>query len=117
MMSNKSVILFGVFLMMLVTACMKPMARFSMSAGQAEAPATITFTNKSEKAESYLWNFGDGTQSTDSVASHQYAHSGKYVVSLKAIKGTKSNTMTQPLEIHPPAKCLIEISTDYGVMI
>ncbi len=103
--------------MFMLTSCMKPMAKFTMSATRVEAPATISFKNNSEKAETYQWNFGDGTQSTDSVTDHRYVHSGKYVVSLIATKGKKTNTMTQPLEVTPPSKCLIQISTDYGVMI
>ena len=104
-------------MLVLCASCMKPMAKFSMSATQMEAPATISFSNHSEKAESYLWNFGDGNESTDSLPSHHYVHSGKYEVSLKAIKGKKTNTMTLPLNITPPSRCLIEITTDYGVMI
>ena len=104
-------------LLVVIASCMTPLAKFSMSANEAEAPATIKFENHSENAESYLWNFGDGTESTDTSTDHRYVHSGKYDVSLKAIKGKKSNTMTQPLVIHPPAKCLIEITTDYGVML
>jgi cyclophilin family peptidyl-prolyl cis-trans isomerase len=112
-----SKILGGGTVLLLAASCIKPMAKFSMSANPVEAPATISFINKSEKAESFLWNFGDGTESKDSVASHHYMHSGKYEVSLKAFKGKKSNTMTQPLVVTPPSKCLIEITTDYGVMI
>lgn len=98
-------------------ACMKPVARFAMSAEHADAPATITFTNQSTGAESYLWDFGDGMQSTEMNAQHVYPQSGKYVVSLTAKKETKSNTMTKSLSVDPPPKCLIEISTSYGVMV
>lgn len=99
------------------TSCMKPLARFSMSAEHAEAPATITFINESTGADSYIWDFGDGTQSMDMTTQHQYPHSGKYVVSLTAKKANKSNTMTKPLTVDAPPKCLIEITTDYGVMV
>ena len=110
-------ILGGGVLLVLVASCMKPLAKFSIGATHAESPVMIEFENKSENADNYLWSFGDGTQSTDSIVKHHYVHSGKYEVSLKAIKGKKSNTMTQPLEIYPPSKCLIEITTDYGVMV
>lgn len=99
------------------TACMNPMARFTMSAQHAEAPATVNFQNTSEGADMYAWDFGDGTQSTDTAAVHRYTHGGKYDVKLTATKGKKSNTMTQSIIIDPPAKCLIEITTDYGVMM
>lgn len=95
----------------------KLMAGFTMNATHAEAPATIAFTNTSQGAESYVWDFGDGTQSTEMSASHRYTHAGKYEVSLTAAKGKKTDTMTQSVTIDPPAKCLIEITTDYGVMM
>lgn len=99
------------------TACMNPLARFSMSAQHAEAPASVSFTNTSTGADSYMWDFGDGVQSSDTTATHRYTHAGKYDVTLKAIKGKKSNTMTQSIIIDPPAKCLIEITTAHGVMM
>ena len=99
------------------TACMNPLARFTMSAQHAEAPASVDFNNTSEGADTYVWDFGDGVQSTDSSTTHRYTHAGKYDVSLKAIKGKKTNTMTQSIVIDPPSKCLIEITTDFGVMM
>lgn len=99
------------------TACMNPLARFTMSAQHAEAPASVDFMNTSEGADTYVWDFGDGVQSTDSTATHRYTHAGKYDVTLKAIKGKKTNTMTQSIVIDPPSKCLIEITTDFGVMM
>lgn len=101
----------------LMLSCMKPIARFAMSAEHAEAPATIVFTNQSTGADSYLWDFGDGMQSTDTNTQHAYPHSGQYVVSLTAKKANQTNTMTKPLTVDPPPKCLIEITTDYGVMV
>ncbi len=100
-----------------LTSCVHPLARFTMSAQHAEAPAAVAFSNTSEGADTYVWDFGDGTQSTDSTTSHRYTHAGKYDVTLNAIKGKKSNSMTQSIIIDPPAKCLIEITTEYGVMM
>ncbi len=96
---------------------MKPMAKFTMSVQHAEAPATVQFTNLSTGADTYLWEFGDGTQSTDTTTSHRYTHAGKYDVKLTAFKGKQTNTMTQSIIIDPPAKCLIEITTDFGVIM
>lgn len=96
---------------------MKPVAKFTMSVQHAEAPATVEFTNLSTGADTYIWEFGDGTQSTDTTTSHRYTHAGKYEVKLTAIKGKQTNTMTQSIIIDPPAKCLIEITTDFGVIM
>lgn len=98
-------------------SCMKPLARFSMSTQHAEAPATVTFTNQSKGADMYHWDFGDGLQATDSTTNHRYTHGGKYNVTLTAKKGKKTDTMSQSIIIDPPAKCLIEITTTYGVIM
>lgn len=44
----------------------------------------ITFSNQTEGAESYLWNFGDGTTSEDQNPKHKYADIGEYRVLLQA---------------------------------
>jgi PKD repeat protein len=45
---------------------------------------TVTFTNKSTDATSYLWDFGDGQTSADENPSHTFAADGIYQISLKA---------------------------------
>jgi PKD repeat protein len=45
---------------------------------------TVTFTNNSTGADSYLWDFGDGNTSTDSDPTHTYAAEGDYTVTLTA---------------------------------
>lgn len=47
-----------------------------------QAPATASFTNQSTGAATYLWNFGDGSTSTDVNPSHTYAAMGNYAVTL-----------------------------------
>lgn len=44
----------------------------------------VTFQNTSQNASSYLWDFGDGTTSTDSSPTHAYLLSGVYTISLTA---------------------------------
>ncbi|MEO8148824.1 MAG: PKD domain-containing protein [Bacteroidia bacterium] len=46
-----------------------------------------TFTNNSTNASAYLWNFGDGTSSTDSIPVHTYTTTGAYNVTLIANPG------------------------------
>lgn len=50
-------------------------------------PFKTTFTNTSDNATSYLWNFGDGTTSTstDAVVTKEFATPGTYRVSLTAM--------------------------------
>ncbi|WEK37470.1 MAG: PKD domain-containing protein [Candidatus Pseudobacter hemicellulosilyticus] len=46
-------------------------------------PKEVKFTNGSADAESYYWQFGDGTSATEQSPLHVYASSGKYIVILK----------------------------------
>src|SRR5690349_19255740 len=60
--------------------------------------ATVTFTNKSEDAVSYEWDFGDGTSSTEESPVHTYPGKGKYVPTLYAtttagVKGEASTVI------------------------
>lgn len=49
-------------------------------------PATVDFDNLSTNADTFIWDFGDGTPtSTDPNPSHNYAASGTYTVTLIAI--------------------------------
>jgi PKD repeat protein len=45
---------------------------------------TATFTNTSENADTYLWDFGDGNSSTEENPVHTYADNGLYTVKLTA---------------------------------
>ena len=49
-----------------------------------EDTGTVTFINISEDAKTYLWNFGDGTTSTEINPVKSYSESGTYTVTLKA---------------------------------
>lgn len=42
----------------------------------------VVFTNTSQNADTYLWNFGDGTTSALHSPTHSYAANGTYTVSL-----------------------------------
>jgi peptidyl-prolyl cis-trans isomerase B (cyclophilin B) len=76
----------------------------------------VAFNNTSQKAESYAWDFGDGGTDTAASPKHRYTHSGNYNVTLKAVKGSKTVTKKQMVEITAPLVCLVEIETDFGIM-
>jgi len=80
------------------------------------APAVVTFDNQSKNAESYEWNFGDGTTSNEATPQHTFKSSGKYVVSLKAMKGGKVSMINKQVTIKQPKVCLVEIETTLGTM-
>lgn len=50
-------------------------------------PFNVNFLNSTQNALTYLWNFGDGTTSTEVSPVHQYTQSGSYSVKLIANAG------------------------------
>lgn len=51
-------------------------------------PVTITFFNDSRNADTYLWDFGDGSTSAETDPMHTYTTAGDYDVTLTAFKST-----------------------------
>ncbi len=113
---NLIVLLGGLFL---ISACAKPVARFSIGDSNKKryAPSKIKFSNESEKADKYIWDFGDGNTSEKESPVHQYDLSGKYTVVLTAIKGNKKSMEERDVFITAPEECLVKIETSMGDMV
>ncbi len=58
------------------------------------APLTVNFINNASNGQSFVWNFGDGTTSTDRIPVHTYTTAGAYNVSLSVNGGTCGNSTT-----------------------
>jgi PKD repeat protein len=56
---------------------------------------TVTFTNSSSGATSYLWSFGDGNSSTESNPVHTYLSEGSFTVVLTATNACGNSSVTQ----------------------
>ena len=54
--------------------------------------AIVEFTNTSNNANTYLWNFGDGNMSTEANPTHTYATAGDFTVVLTATNDCGSST-------------------------
>ena len=59
----------------------KPIASFQFEVS-TDNFLEVTFTNFSQNATSYLWDFGDGETSTEKDVTHVYAAAGNYTVKL-----------------------------------
>jgi len=80
-------------------------AVYSLSATEGCTPLVINFADSSSNAVSWLWNFGDGTTSTASYASHTYLNDGFYNISLivTSLSGCKDTLQMDSLvEINTP---------------
>lgn len=98
-----------------VTGCAQPVgvaptANFSINNGtQCINGNSFVFTNTShtgaalqpEAPLSYLWDFGDGTTSTDMNPTKVYATAGTYTVSLKTTNTYGNNTKTMQVTVNP----------------
>lgn len=65
---------------------------------------TISFTNNTTGAISYIWDFGDGNSSTALNPTHIYSNAGTYTVKLIATNGFGCSTIqtrTNYITIHP----------------
>jgi PKD repeat protein len=69
-------------------------ANFTAAPTSGKVPLTVTFTDASETAPNkWLWDFGDGTNSTAQNPLHTYASAGTFNVSLRAWNDLGSDTM------------------------
>lgn len=75
---------------------------------------TTTFTNSSNNATSYSWDFGDGNNSTDVNPVHTYAADGNYVVVLTATNACGASTFTQSVAIITEPDAGFSASTTSG---
>ena len=64
---------------------------------------TVTFTNASQNATSYLWSFGDTGTSTETNPVHTYADAGVYTVTLTVTGVCGTDVATQELEVSLPS--------------
>ena len=74
-----------------VTVDPVPVAGFTMEIDRNE----VFFTNISEYADEYMWNFGDGTMSTDIDPVHRYNNPGNYRVELIAMNPCDTTVYSQ----------------------
>lgn len=92
---------------LIFTACQKqPKSKFTIKQTAAKTGLPVKFYNYSENAESYVWDFGDGTQSTEENPIHFYDKEGSYTIKLDAISKNKkkiqSSTKTLTVELNLP---------------
>jgi PKD repeat protein len=83
----------------LPTACFEFTSTSIDNGDDASAGEQIVFTNCSENADSYKWDFGDDETSTSKNPKHTFAESGSYTITLEATNGDGTKTTTQDIEV------------------
>src|SRR5690606_32912342 len=87
-----------------------PMAEFSFTGGLCSGSA-IQFANESFDADTWLWDFGDGTTLAEFEPEHVYSAVGDYDVSLVVTNSEsgKQDTIVHSLTIHSTQESLASI--------
>jgi PKD repeat protein len=76
-----------------VMAARPPKAQFTAAPREGTVPLTVTFRDISRGSpSSRLWDFGDGTSSTETGPVHTYTAAGKYTVTLTVTNDAGSDT-------------------------
>ena len=97
----------------------KPVAGLEANADAGPAPFTVVFTNLSENAGSYEWDFGDDTSSASGTAdeslSHEYTTAGTYEITLTAfplVEPGQSSVETVTITVVPGPLFELKIEPD-----
>jgi FOG: PKD repeat len=98
---------YAVFVFDLVDGTAAPLAAFTASPVAGVAPLATTFIDRSSGVPtSWVWNFGDGSTSTEARPVHTYSFAGLYTVTLTVTNAQGTATTTQPdlvnVAVNPP---------------
>ena len=107
--STQFPVLLVAFFALFATSCSKdddtpevlpdPVASFDSEVA-ADNLQLVSFTNNSENAEEFFWDFGDESEgSTQKHPTHLYETAGNYTVSLTATMGDAVNTTSQDITV------------------
>ncbi len=89
-----------------VTTTTDPIASFQFEI-DANDFLTVNFSNFSQNATSYAWDFGDSNTSTEESPSHTYAAAGDYTVELTATNASGTESLkTEMITITDPNSAL-----------
>ena len=77
--------------------------------------SVVSFTNLSQNIDSLLWDFGDGSSSTDTEPTHNYAQTGNFEVSLTTYKDGCEQSQTKSLEITSLGMSNMDVSKNFQV--
>jgi len=77
-----------------------PVANFTATPTSGMAPLAVTFTDASTNVPTdWLWDFGDGSTSTDQNVTHTFTSAGNYSIHLTAANSAGSNTTVTTITV------------------
>lgn len=106
MTTNKNIpgiLLFSIVLTLFISACdifKDPVvASFTVGVTDALTGDTLRFTNRSENASHYQWDFGDGGSSALKDPTHVYTDEGAFKVTLVSFNGDDSDSASLTIDV------------------
>ena len=76
-----------------------PVADFDANTTSGSAPLSVQFTDISQNANGWNWNFGDGAYSTEQNPTHNYSSAGNYNVNLTVSNENGSSSKTLDINV------------------
>jgi gliding motility-associated-like protein len=73
---------------------------------------TVIFTNNSQFANSYFWDFGDGSTDTAANPVHVYSAQGNYVVKLVVTNGICYDSVISSIDLNHPLAAQFTVDND-----
>lgn len=110
---------FCLLAMLFFSACenngRKPTAEFEFEIANCESPFIVRFTNLSEDATEFQWDFGDGTTSEERDPAHVYRSEGPFEVKLN-VWNEKEKTDEFSMMVDPNnLEALVEPTFQFGI--
>ena len=88
-----------------ITAPIAPVAAFTITGNNCQAPCEVGFTNLSTNAKTYKWEFGDSSAvNTEQSPKHTFNKAGTFKVILTALNETVSDTAAHLVTITASSK-------------
>lgn len=91
-------------IIVLIFGCKKdplPISAFTVEPGDSRVGTKIFFHNNSKYADSYEWDFGDGSKSQEINPNHTYTSYGLYGITMRATGAGGTNSATDSIFILP----------------
>jgi PGF-pre-PGF domain-containing protein len=76
-----------------------PVANFDADTTSGYAPLDVQFTDLSQNANEWYWNFGDGNTSTEQDPLHIYSSAGNYDVNLTVVNENKTSSKITTINV------------------
>ncbi|MEN6290615.1 MAG: PKD domain-containing protein, partial [Methanobacterium sp.] len=89
-----------------------PVANFSSNITEGYVPLTVQFTDLSENATGWNWDFGDGDTSSEQNPFHTYHLKGNYTVNLEVTNENGTNSKLAKINVLQPIMPVANFSSN-----